>query len=148
LRFLFTFLWRLAIAPKSKTPRDSKSEKTVEKKSSAIYDLIMAALDKEKGEDVVSIDLSGKTALADYMVIVTGTSSRQVTAMAEKLRDSLSTQGIKARLEGMETGDWVIVDAGDVIVHLFRPEVRSFYNLEKLWSTDFSTTDYTLYKSG
>lgn len=112
------------------------------------YDLIMAALDKEKGEDVVSIDLSGKTALADYMVIVTGTSSRQVTAMAEKLRDSLSKEGIKARLEGMETGDWVIVDAGDVIVHLFRPEVRSFYNLEKLWSTDFSTTDYTLYKSG
>jgi ribosome-associated protein len=148
LRFLFPFLWRPPIAPISKKPRDSKSEKTPVKKSSVIYDLIMAALDKEKGEDVVSIDLSGKTALADYMVIVTGTSSRQVTSMAEKLRDALSKEGVKARLEGMETGDWVIVDAGDVIVHLFRPEVRSFYNLEKLWSTDFSTTDYTLYKSG
>lgn len=138
-----------AIAPKPKKPADKKDNNTADKKPHATYDLIMAALDKEKGEDIVSIDLSGKTALADYMVIVTGTSSRQVTAMAEKLRDTLSTEaGIKARLEGTETGDWVIVDAGDVIVHLFRPEVRIFYNLEKLWSTDFSTTDYTLYKSG
>lgn len=138
-----------AIAPKPKKPADNKDDNTTNKKPHATYDLIMASLDKEKGEDIVSIDLSGKTALADYMVIVTGTSSRQVTAMAERLRDILSAEaGIKAKLEGTETGDWVIVDAGDVIVHLFRPEVRTFYNLEKLWSTDFSTTDYTLYKSG
>lgn len=109
--------------------------------------MIVKALDQDKGDNIVSIDLSGKTALADFMVIVTGTSSRHVSAMAQKLKERLSKQGITARLEGTQTGDWVIVDAGDVIVHLFRAEVRSFYNLEKLWSTDFATTDYTLYQS-
>ena len=107
----------------------------------------MKLLDQDKGEDIISIDLTGKTAIADYMIVVTGKSSRQVAGMAEKLRERLSAQGIKARLEGQDTGDWVIVDAGDVIVHLFRPEVREFYNLEKLWSADFSTVDYTLYQS-
>ena len=108
----------------------------------------MKALDQDKGEDIVSIDLAGKTSIADHMVIVTGRSSRQVGGMAENLRDRLAKEGIKARLEGLENGDWVIVDAGDVIVHIFRPEVRVFYNLEKLWAADFSTVDYTLYKSG
>lgn len=107
----------------------------------------MAALDKEKGENIVSIDLTGKTAIADYMVIVSGTSSRQVTGMAEKLKDKLSKEGYKCRIEGKATGDWVILDAGDVIVHLFRPEVRSFYNLEKLWMSDFSTVGYNLYSN-
>jgi ribosome-associated protein len=107
----------------------------------------MKLLDQDKGENIVSIDLAGKTSIADYMVIVTGRSSRQVAGMAEKLRERLATEGIRARLEGQDTGDWVIVDAGDVIVHLFRPEVREFYNLEKLWSADFSTVDYTLYQS-
>ncbi len=107
----------------------------------------MKLLDQDKGENIVSIDLAGKTSIADYMVIVTGKSSRQVVGMAEKLRERLSAEGIKARVEGKDSGDWVIVDAGDVIVHLFRPEVREFYNLEKLWSADFSTVDYTLYQS-
>lgn len=107
----------------------------------------MKMLDQDKGENIVSIDLSGKTAIADYMIIVTGKSTRQVIGMAEKLRARLGDEGIKARLEGQNTGDWVIVDAGDVIVHIFRPEVREFYNLEKLWSADFSTVDYTLYQS-
>lgn len=109
--------------------------------------MIVKALDQDKGDNIVSIDLAGKSALADFMVIVTGTSSRHVTGMAEKLKQRLSKEGITARIEGADTGDWVIVDAGDVIVHLFRAEVRTFYNLEKLWSTDFATTDYTLYKS-
>lgn len=107
----------------------------------------MQALDQDKGENVVSIDLSGKTAIADYMVIVSGRSSRQVVGMAEKLRERLNKEGVRVRMEGQDTGDWVIVDAGDVIVHLFRPEVRDFYNLEKLWSADFSTVDYTLYQT-
>ena len=112
-----------------------------------LHELVRKLLDQDKGEDIVSIDLTGKTSIADYMVIVTGKSSRQVAGMAEKLRERLGAEGIKARLEGQEGGDWVIVDAGDVIVHIFRPEVREFYNLEKLWSADFSTVDYTLYQS-
>lgn len=91
--------------------------------------------------------MQGKTAIADYMVIASGTSSRQVSATANKLRDTLSKEGIRAIVEGATTGDWVIVDAGDVIVHIFRPEVRTFYNLEKLWGTDFSTVGYNLYTS-
>lgn len=112
-----------------------------------MHDLVLKLLDQDKGENIISINLAGKTSIADYMVIVTGRSSRQVAAMAEKLRERLAAEGIRARLEGQDTGDWVIVDAGDVIVHLFRPEVREFYNLEKLWAADFSTVDYTLYQS-
>ncbi len=111
-----------------------------------LHSIVMKALDQDKGEDIVSIDLKGKTAIADFMVIVTGTSSRQVSAMAEKLKERLSKEGYRARIEGKETGDWVILDAGDVIVHLFRKEVREFYNLEKLWGSDFSTVGYNLYK--
>ena len=107
----------------------------------------MKALGEDKGQNIVSIDLQGKTAIADHMVIVTGTSSRQVAAMAQKLSDKLSKEGYKSRIEGKSTGDWVIVDAGDVIVHIFRPEVREFYNLEKLWASDFSTVGYNLYTS-
>ena len=135
-------------APVKKTAAPApKPAKSAKKADNRIYDLIMAALDKEKGENIVSIDLTGKTAIADYMVIVSGSSSRQVTAMAEKLKDKLSKEGYRSRIEGKATGDWVILDAGDVIVHLFRPEVRSFYNLEKLWMSDFSTVGYNLYTS-
>jgi ribosome-associated protein len=108
--------------------------------------LITTALDQDKGTNIVSIDLAGKTAIADYMVIVTGTSSRHVSSMAEKLRDRMAKEGVRARIEGKGTGDWVIVDTGDIMVHLFRQEVRDFYSLEKLWGTDFSAVDYTLYK--
>ncbi len=106
----------------------------------------MALLEKDKVEDIVSIDLRGKTTIADYMIIASGRSSRQIISAAQKLREHLSKLKIKAHVEGTDGGDWVIIDARDVIVHLFRPEVRSFYNLEKLWSADFSTVDYTLYK--
>ena len=110
-----------------------------------LHEEIVKTLDQDKGDNIVSIDLTGKSALADYMVIVTGTSTRHVSAMAVKLKQRLAKEGITARIEGASIGDWVIVDAGDVIVHLFRAEVRNFYNLEKLWSSDFSTIDYTLY---
>jgi ribosome-associated protein len=100
----------------------------------ALLDLILASLDDDKAEDVVRVDLRGKSAVADHMVICSGRSSRQVTAICEKLADRLKERlGRTARMEGKDQGDWVLVDAGDVIVHVFRPEVREFYQLEKMW---------------
>jgi ribosome-associated protein len=95
---------------------------------------ILKSLDDDKAEDVVQIDLRGKSAMCDYMVICSGRSSRQVSAIAEKLVDRLKQEhGVPSRIEGKETGDWVLIDTGDVIVHVFRPEVREFYQLEKMW---------------
>ena len=95
---------------------------------------ILTSLEDDKAEDVVQIDLRGKTAMGDYMVIASGRSTRQVSAMAEKLIDRLKHDfGRFARIEGKDTGDWVLIDTGDVIVHIFRPEVREFYQLEKMW---------------
>ena len=135
----------VTVTPGPVNPK-AKATKSAAKPVHKLHDMIMKALDAEKGQDLVSIDLAGKSAIADYMVIVTGTSSRQIGGMAEKLCRKLHDAGIRTRMEGKGTGDWVIVDAGDVIVHLFRPEVREFYNLEKLWAADFSTVDYTLYQ--
>jgi ribosome-associated protein len=95
---------------------------------------ILKSLDDDKAEEVVQIDLRGKSAMGDYMVICSGRSSRQVSAIAEKLVDRLKQDhGVPSRIEGKETGDWVLIDTGDVIVHVFRPEVREFYQLEKMW---------------
>ena len=97
-------------------------------------DCIEQALDDGKAEDVVVIDLLGKTSIADHMVIATGRSQRQVSALAERVLTTLRERGHRTTgAEGMRQGDWVLIDAGDVIVHLFRPEVRTFYNLEKMW---------------
>ncbi|MDI1226518.1 MAG: ribosome silencing factor [bacterium] len=136
-------------APKSaaKAAAPKAAPKKAANETHKLHDIVMKALDQDKGENIVSINLEGKSAIADYMVIVTGTSTRAVVGMAERLRERLGKEGVRARLEGQDTGDWVIVDAGDVIVHVFRAEVREFYNLEKLWSADFSTVDYTLYQS-
>ena len=99
-----------------------------------ILALVQSSLEDDKAEDVVTIDLRGRSSMADTMVLASGRSSRQVTAISEKLLDRLKAQmGISARSEGRETGDWVLIDAGDVIVHVFRPEVREFYQLEKMW---------------
>jgi ribosome-associated protein len=95
---------------------------------------VLSSLDDDKAEDVVQIDLHGKSEIADAMVIASGRSSRQVQSIAEKLLDRVKTQlGVIARVEGKDSGDWVLIDAGDVIVHIFRPEVREFYQLEKMW---------------
>lgn len=95
---------------------------------------ILSSLEDDKAEDVVQIDLRGKTAIGDYMVIASGRSSRQVSSIAEKLIDRVKqAYGFTARVEGKDTGDWVLIDTGDVIVHIFRPEVREFYQLEKMW---------------
>lgn len=102
--------------------------------SETLLATILSSLDSDKGEDVVQIDLRGRSAFGDYMVVASGRSSRQVAAMSEKLADKLKQMfGISARIEGKDTGDWVLIDTGDVVVHIFRPEVREFYQLEKMW---------------
>ncbi|PWE29330.1 ribosome silencing factor [Maritimibacter sp. 55A14] len=107
-------------------PRDEMASK-------ALLDTILTSLDDDKAEDVVSIDLRGRTAMADYMVVASGRSTRQVTAMAEKLSDRLKDKGVQTRTEGKDQGDWVLIDCGDAVVHIFRPEVREFYQIEKMW---------------
>lgn len=102
--------------------------------SEAILDLVLSSLDDDKAEDIVTIDLRGKTAMADHMVVCSGRSTRQVAAIAQKLLDRLKeTFRLSARSEGKDVGDWVLIDTGDVVVHVFRPEVREFYQLEKMW---------------
>lgn len=98
---------------------------------------ILDSLEDAKAEDIVSLDLQGKTSLADVMVVASGRSNTHVGAIAERLLKTLKEAGVPApRIQGMPHNDWVLVDTGDVIVHLFRPEVRQFYNLEKLWGAD------------
>lgn len=99
-----------------------------------LLESILSSLDENKAEDVISINLKGKSQIADFMVICSGRSSRQVGSIAEKLSDDLKkAYAIFPKVEGKDQGDWVLIDAGDVIVHVFRPEVREFYQLEKLW---------------
>jgi len=102
--------------------------------NTVLLERILSSLNDDKAEDVVQIDLRGKTAIADFMVIASGRSTRQVAAMSEKLTDRLKQDyGILSKIEGKDAGDWVLIDTGDVIVHIFRPEVREFYQLEKMW---------------
>lgn len=102
--------------------------------SQELLDRILTSLEDSKAEDVIAINLKGKSEIADHMVICSGRSTRQVSAMAEKLSDQLKHEyEIFPKIEGKDQGDWVLIDAGDVIVHVFRPEVREFYQLEKLW---------------
>lgn len=95
---------------------------------------ILSSLNADKAEDIVQIDLRGKSAIGDYMVVCSGRSTRQVTAIAEKLVARLKQDCERfSKIEGKDTGDWVLVDTGDIIVHVFRPEVREFYQLEEMW---------------
>ena len=98
-----------------------------------MVELIEKTLSAGKAEDIVVIDLSGKTALADYLVVATGRAPRHVTALGEQVQLRLKKTGVPAAIEGNDTGDWVIVDAGDVIVHVFHPETRELYCIEELW---------------
>ncbi|HEY8615000.1 MAG TPA: ribosome silencing factor [Phenylobacterium sp.] len=103
----------------------------------ALENLILAKLDDDKAQDVVFIDLKGKSAVADGLIVASGRSHRHVGAMADHLLRALKDEGYgRVRVEGLPHCDWVLIDTGDVIVHLFRPEVRSFYNIEKIWSVD------------
>jgi ribosome-associated protein len=102
-----------------------------------LLELVQTSLDDDKAEDVAVVDLAGKTTIADHMVVACGRSQRQVGAIAEHLARRLKDAGFgTSRVEGMAACDWVLIDAGDVIVHVFRPEVRGFYNLEKMWSAE------------
>jgi ribosome-associated protein len=98
--------------------------------------LVLARIDDMKAEDTVTINLAGKTTIADYMVVTSGRSNRQVGAIADRVIESLHKSGIRdVRVSGVPHCDWVLLDAGDVIVHIFRPEVREFYQIEKMWSS-------------
>lgn len=110
-----------------------------DEQAEALHDLVLRSLDDDKAVDVVSIPLSGKSNIADYMVIASGRSTRQVAAMAQKLGERIKRDmGRNVRVEGLPVADWVLIDADDVIVHIFRPEVRSFYNLERMWAFEES----------
>ena len=102
-----------------------------------LHTLIMASLEDDQAVDIVSIPLAGKSVIADHMVIASGRSTRQVASMANKLADRVHRELRRSvKMEGLAAADWVLIDAGDVIVHLFRPEVRQFYNLERMWAMD------------
>ena len=108
--------------------------------SEQLLSRIIESLEDDKAEDIVSIDLRGRSSMADYMVICSGRSSRQVGAIAEKLMDRLKQDfGRSCKIEGKDQGDWVLIDTNDLIVHVFRPEVREFYQLEKMWMPSGAT---------
>ena len=112
--------------------------------SEALVQQILAWLDDAKAEDVISINLDGKSSVADFMVIASGRSDRHVGAVADQIRRKLKEHGQdNIRIEGTDTCDWVLLDTGDIIVHVFRPEVREFYNLEKMWLTERPAEDNT-----
>lgn len=105
------------------------------KPSDDVLAMVLAQLDDDQAQDVVTIPLEGKSSIADHMIIASGRSTRQVASMAQKLAEKIKQAGFgPVRLEGLPAADWVLIDAGDVVVHLFRPEVRSFYNLERMWA--------------
>jgi ribosome-associated protein len=124
----------LATKVRSVTAKKAAKPKIVaRKKEPALLSLILKQLDEDKAEDTMPIDVQGRTSIADHMVVTSGRSNRHVAAIAEHLVDALSRAGHKPRLEGLPAADWVLIDAGDIIVHVFRPEVREFYSLERMW---------------
>ena len=118
-------------------PRDAEPSLDDQERITALEDLILAKLDDDKAQDVVFIDLKGKSAVADGLVIASGRSHRHVGAIADHLLRTLKEAGYgRCRVEGLPNCDWVLIDTGDVIIHVFRPEVRAFYNIEKIWSVE------------
>lgn len=108
---------------------------TDKKENNAILRIITDALEDMKAEDIVVIDLEGKTSIASFMVVASGNSNRHVASIAQKIEEALKAAGHRCTMEGETKADWVLIDAFDVIVHIFRPEVREFYNLEKMWQS-------------
>jgi ribosome-associated protein len=116
------------------TPNSETNGVQAEATSEALLARVLSSLEDDKAEDIVQVDLRGKSSMADYMVICSGRSSRQVAAISEKLIERVKHDFNRvSKVEGKDTGDWVLIDTGDVIVHVFRPEVREFYQLEKMW---------------
>ena len=131
--------WRQILTDMSSTV--ATGAETNDKAATDLFPLILHSLDEDKAQEVVSIDLAGKTSIADQMVVASGRSQRHVGALANHLQRRLREAGYgRCRIEGMPSCDWVLIDAGDVIVHIFRPEVRDFYKLEKIWGVDSSTS--------
>jgi len=125
---------KAAAKPKTTKKTPEKSKPNIPAAVIKLHQLILKSLDDDKAEEIVSIDLAGKSSIADFMVIASGRSSRQVAAIAEHLVDRIAKEtGKKVRAEGKAVGDWVLIDTGDIVVHIFRPDVRNFYNLEKMW---------------
>ena len=123
-------------APRVQVPAESSLAEAGTYEGKDLHALILSSLDEDGASDIVSIDLAGKSSEADQMIVASGRSTRHVSAVAEKLIDRLKHEaGIIARHEGKDVADWVLIDAGDIIVHIFRPEVRDFYQLEKMWMT-------------
>ena len=127
----------LTILPEVARKPLPKVRGSVEPKTASLARIVLESLDDSKADDVVTIDLHGKTSIADSMIIATGRSSVHVGAIAHRVIESCKAAGLGTpRVEGMPHNDWVLVDANDIIVHIFRPEVRQFYNLEKMWGGD------------
>ena len=125
----------MAAAPKKAAPAAQPTPSTGPK----MIDVVLQSLEDAKAEQTVSIDIAGKSSLADHMVVTSGRSNRHVSAVADQVQRALRDNGFdKPRIEGLPHADWVLVDGGDVIVHIFRPEVREFYNIEKMWQADFA----------
>lgn len=122
-------------AQKSTPPAELLSD---DKTSDAVLKELVSWLDEAKAENIVTIPLTGKSSIGDYMVVASGRTDRHVGAVADQLRRKLKTSGLadSVRVEGMDACDWVLIDTGDILVHIFRPEVREFYNLEKMWLAD------------
>jgi ribosome-associated protein len=123
--------------PQSPKP-NAKKAKAPEQKS--MIDVVSTCLEDAKAEDTVQIEMAGKSSIADYMIVTSGRSHRHVGAVADQLIKTLKDSGFGSpRVEGLPACDWVLVDAGDVVIHIFRPEVRDFYNLEKMWTAEFAS---------
>lgn len=123
----------MASSPKKKTAAPAEAP------DSQMIDVVLQSLEDAKAEQTVAIDITGKSTLSDHMVVTSGRSHRHVGAVADQVAKALREHGFgKPRIEGLPHCDWVLVDGGDVIVHIFRPEVREFYNIEKMWAVDFA----------
>jgi len=132
-----------AIRAQIRAPRAAKPGQAVTNEplahSKKLLGQVLASLDDDKAEDVVTIELSGKSTIADFMVVASGRSHRHVGAMADHLGAVMKDAGLRGvSMEGAARADWILIDGGDVIVHIFRPEVREFYGLEKMWGVDMS----------
>jgi ribosome-associated protein len=126
-------------AAQKKTKTAAPAQQLVAEPEIQMIDVVLQTLEDAKAEETVSIDITGKSSLSDHMVVTSGRSNRHVGAVADQLVKSLREAGFgKPRIEGLPHADWVLVDAGDVIIHIFRPEVREFYNLEKMWAVEFA----------
>ena len=124
-------------ASKDAAPGAATAPTSSDESVEALHALILHQLDEDQAQETISIPLAGKSSIADHMVIASGRSTRHVSAIADKLAQRIKQEtGRPVRVEGLPNADWVLIDAGDLVIHLFRPEVRSFYNIEKIWSVD------------